>query len=223
MITYFILISQDDDASKKRKAQAELEKQPDSKKTTQASFRPGPAKQQPQASSSQLPPAAGPSQERLPKAMSSSKPPPPLKSKMHVTEDDMAQPSQVVHSQMAARARLQLQQASGQIASEDIELPDIASEYSDSDDEDRAKSFNPPDWAQSPFLRQQLRNQSTINPDAIFGPVQPLRMEDIFKGQSARLMRPRSSSANWAGSDRLTQEEQRDYDRRMGYTQPGGQ
>lgn len=137
------------------------------------------------------------------------------------TADD--EPSHIMHSQMAARARLQLQQAAGQIASEDIELPDIASEYSDSDDEDRVKTFNPPDWAQSPALRQQLRGQRAINPDDIFGPVQPLRMEDIFRGRSSRLMRPRSSSANWNGNDRLTQEEQVSYNVRMGYTQSRAQ
>ncbi|KAF8078634.1 hypothetical protein FPV67DRAFT_1465903 [Lyophyllum atratum] len=110
-----------------------------------------------------------------------------------VPDDDLSQPSHLVQIQMAARAKAQLQAANlasePPIASESIELPEINSEYSDSEDEDRPKSF--PEWAQSPELREALQLQSTINPDDIF--------------------------ANWTGADRLTLEEEREYAKRMGF------
>uniref|UniRef100_D8PJZ2 Inner centromere protein ARK-binding domain-containing protein n=2 Tax=Schizophyllum commune (strain H4-8 / FGSC 9210) TaxID=578458 RepID=D8PJZ2_SCHCM len=121
---------------------------------------------------------------------------------------------------MAARAKAQMQAA--QAAAEppnpgptdNIELPDINSEYSDSDDEDRGRDVA--DWAQSPDLARMLRVQSTINPDDIFGEIRPLRMEEMFKTRQSRF-RARTSSANWTGTDRLTVEEEREYARRMGY------
>ncbi|KIL70842.1 hypothetical protein M378DRAFT_116137 [Amanita muscaria Koide BX008] len=136
-------------------------------------------------------------------------------------EDDTPQPSQIVQTQMAARAKAQLQAAKltnepPLIPSESIELPDINSEYSDSEDEDRQRTFDPPDWAQSPELREALQQQSTINPDDIFGTIRPLRMEELFKKRTSRF-RARTSSANWAGADRLTVEEEREYARRMGF------
>ena len=134
-------------------------------------------------------------------------------------DDDVSQPSQLVQSQMAARAKAQIdasKQTEPRVASESIELPDINSEYSDSDDEDRPRTFDPPEWAQSPELRQALEMQSTINPDDIFGAVRPLKMEEIFKTKTSRF-RPRSSSANWTGTDRLTVQEEKDYAVRMGF------
>ena len=134
-------------------------------------------------------------------------------------EDDL--PSKVLQAQMANRAKAQMQavqtpRAPPPVASESIELPDINSEYSDSEDEGRPRTFDPPDWAQSPELRQQLETQSRIDPDEIFGPIGPLRMEEIFRTRQSRF-RARTSSANWAGTDELTADEQRDYARRMGY------
>ncbi|KAF5385196.1 hypothetical protein D9615_001515 [Tricholomella constricta] len=135
-----------------------------------------------------------------------------------VPQDDLSQPSQLMQIQMATRAKAQLQAAAfasePPIASESIELPDIDSEYSDSDDEDRPKSF--PEWAQSPELREALQLQSTINPDDIFGAIRPLRMEELFKTRTSRF-RARTSSANWTGADRLTLEEEREYAKRMGF------
>ncbi|KAL7285285.1 hypothetical protein ACG7TL_000380 [Trametes sanguinea] len=101
------------------------------------------------------------------------------------------------------------------VASESIELPDINSEYSDSDDEDRPKR-ELPDWAQSPDIAAALQQQSTINPDDIFGRIGPLRMEEIFRTRQSRF-RARTSSANWTGTDELTAEEEREYARRMGF------
>ncbi|KAJ7225524.1 hypothetical protein GGX14DRAFT_639397 [Mycena pura] len=142
-----------------------------------------------------------------------------LPTKNVVPHDDISQPSQILQTQMAARAKAQLQAANlapPPIPSESIELPDINSEYSDSDDEDRPRSFNPPSWAQSPDLRQALEIQSTINPDDIFGAIRPLKMDELFKNRTGRF-RARTSSANWTGTDRLTVEEEREYVRRMGF------
>ncbi|KAG6851067.1 hypothetical protein H0H93_002959 [Arthromyces matolae] len=136
----------------------------------------------------------------------------------NAVDDESLQPSQVLQTQMAARAKAQIQAArlatEPPVPSESIELPDIQSEYSDSEDEDRANGF--PDWAQSPELRQALQLQSTINPDEIFGAIRPLRMEEMFKNRTSRF-RARTSSANWTGSDRLTMEEEREYAKRMGF------
>lgn len=134
-------------------------------------------------------------------------------------EDELSQPSHLLQSQMAARAKAKLDAARKTeplVPSESIELPDINSEYSDSEDEDRVRTFDPPEWAQSPELRQALEIQSTVNPDDIFGPVRPLRMEEIFKTRTSRF-RARSSSANWTGTDRLTMQEESEYARRMGF------
>lgn len=143
------------------------------------------------------------------------------KAKARPQEDDMGDklPSTMVQSQMAARAKAQMQAAklsTPEVPSESIELPDINSEYSDSDDEDKVRGFDPPDWAQSPELRQALQMQSTVNPDNIFGAIRPLRMEEMFRTRQSRF-RARTSSANWSGTDRLTIEEIREYERRMGF------
>lgn len=142
-----------------------------------------------------------------------------MKGKSKPQDKDEAQPSQLLQGQMANRAKAQMQSQSKEpppVTSESIELPDINSEYSDSDDEDRPRSFNPPEWAQSPELRQQLEQQSLMNPDDVFGPIGPLRMEEIFRTRQSRF-RARTSSANWAGTDQLTAEEEREYARRMGF------
>jgi Inner centromere protein, ARK binding region len=159
--------------------------------------------------------------------------------------DDVRQPSQTLHAQMHARVQAQMLQARQEdpiVPSESIELPDVNSEYvvlctvivdrsssaaififdllcgrySNSDDEGRARTFDPPDWAQSPVLGRALQSQSRLNPDDIFGPVRPLRMEEIFKTRPSRF-RARTSSANWAGADELTSDEQQEYAKRMGY------
>ena len=98
-----------------------------------------------------------------------------------------ADSSMLVQSQAVARVKVQInapkpiKHSVPTVPSEDIELPEIKSEYSDSEDEDRVRTLNPPEWAQSPELRQALEMQSTMNPDDIFGAVRPLKMEEIFK------------------------------------------
>lgn len=106
--------------------------------------------------------------------------------------------------------------------SELIELPEINSDYSDSDDDDlpvKADAFKYPAWAESPELRQRLRDQEHIDPEGIFGIMQPLQMEEMFKGKERALarFRPRSSSANWFGNDKLSADEVVEYARVMGF------
>lgn len=89
-----------------------------------------------------------------------------------------------------------------------IELPDIATDSEDEDDED---DFIPPDWANSPALRELLRKQQLVDPTSVFGPIAPLMMEEVFKGNKERheKFRKRTSSANWNGADKLTEAERR--------------
>ncbi|KZS92945.1 hypothetical protein SISNIDRAFT_549977 [Sistotremastrum niveocremeum HHB9708] len=114
----------------------------------------------------------------------------------------------------AAHSQVQVQVEETTVESESIELPDIKSEYSDSEDEDRPRTFDPPDWAQSPELRKALDAQSRLNPDTVFGAIMPLRMEDMFRSRQSRF-RSRTSSANWGAG--VTAEEERNYAMRMGY------
>ena len=90
-----------------------------------------------------------------------------------------------------------------------IELPEIATDSEDSDDENG--DFVPPAWADSPALRDLLRRQQLTDPATVFGPIAPLMMEEVFKGSKDRhaRFRARTSSANWNGPDRLTEEEKR--------------
>ncbi|RKP22919.1 hypothetical protein SYNPS1DRAFT_19373, partial [Syncephalis pseudoplumigaleata] len=75
---------------------------------------------------------------------------------------------------------------------------------------------NVPHWAQPTNLTQQLRQQQTIDPDRIFGRVEPIRMEAIFNKRDQKF-RHRTSSAHWIGTDQLTEEEEQAYRERMGY------
>ena len=136
-------------------------------------------------------------------------------------DDEVVDPSRVVQTQMAARVKAQMQAAKKtaaghEVTSESIELPDINSDYSDSEDENQRRTFDPPEWAQSPELRLALQVQSTMNPDEIFGAIRPLRMDEMFRARTSRF-RARTSSANWNGADRLTVEEEREYVKRMGF------
>ncbi|KAL8696288.1 MAG: hypothetical protein Q9224_002876 [Gallowayella concinna] len=94
---------------------------------------------------------------------------------------------------------------------ENIQLEDIATD-SDEDDSDheaskKAKGAMLPSWVQSPILNDMLREQErNKDPDSIFGPSAAVNMEEMFKERHHRF-RSRTSSANWAGNDRLTEEE----------------
>lgn len=93
--------------------------------------------------------------------------------------------------------------------------------YSYSDDDELKKQFklSLPQWAESPELAQILKKQAKIDPDQIFGPMKPLHMEEIFRGKERAhsRFRSRSSSANWSGQDRLTEQEIENYAKIMGY------
>ncbi|KAL1723550.1 hypothetical protein EV715DRAFT_246176 [Schizophyllum commune] len=210
--------SKDEDTTKKRKI--ELQKQP-----SKTALKPPSSTTKTLVKSNSKLALASSSTTPAHKAGEMSKAPPSLKGKGKAPakmDDDGREPAQVVQSSMAARAKAQMQAAQAAAAqsepnpgpTDNIELPDINSEYSDSDDEDRGRDVA--DWAQSPDLARMLRVQSTINPDDIFGEIRPLRMEEMFKTRQSRF-RARTSSANWTGTDRLTVEEEREYARRMGY------
>lgn len=92
---------------------------------------------------------------------------------------------------------------------DNISLPEIATDSEESDEDD---SFVPPDWANSPALRELLKDQQLVDPLKVFGPIAPLSMEEVFKGTSKERQakfRKRTSSAQWSGPDRLTEEERR--------------
>ena len=96
---------------------------------------------------------------------------------------------------------------------EAIYLPEIPTDSEDEDSADEGNAFPVPDWATPGHLTDQLIRQEGTDGDAVFGPIAPLKMEEIFsKGNKDRLkrMRERTSSANWAISgDGLTLEEVR--------------
>ena len=87
-----------------------------------------------------------------------------------------------------------------------IELPEIQTDDED-DDDDGHIGVAP--WADSPELRRALSRQETMDPLAIFGPPAALNMEEVFNKSKDRWhkFRARTSSANWSGSDRLTEED----------------
>ncbi|KAK5064900.1 hypothetical protein LTR84_000734 [Exophiala bonariae] len=94
-----------------------------------------------------------------------------------------------------------------------IHLPEIPTDSEDEDSDDDGNAFPIPDWATPGHLTAQLMRQEGMDGDAVFGPIAPLKMEEIFaKGNKDRLknLRVRTSSANWAMSgDGLTLEEVR--------------
>lgn len=94
---------------------------------------------------------------------------------------------------------------------ENIQLEDIPTDSEEDDSEDesdkKAKGAMLPSWVQSPVLNELLREQErNKDPDSIFGPSAAVNMEEMFKERHHRF-RSRTSSANWAGNDRLTEEE----------------
>ncbi|ETI25393.1 hypothetical protein G647_02166 [Cladophialophora carrionii CBS 160.54] len=96
---------------------------------------------------------------------------------------------------------------------ESINLPEIPTDSEDEDSDDGGSGFAIPDWATPGHLTEQLIRQEGMDGDAVFGPIAPLKIEEIFsKGNKDRLkrLRDRTSSANWALSgDGLTLEEVR--------------
>ncbi|ROW05560.1 hypothetical protein VSDG_00409 [Cytospora chrysosperma] len=92
---------------------------------------------------------------------------------------------------------------------ENIELPEIQTDDEDEEDEEDGKGLGKASWADTPALRRELMRQETVDPLQVFGPPAPLNMEEVFSKSKDRWhkFRARTSSANWAGADRLTEEE----------------
>jgi hypothetical protein len=93
---------------------------------------------------------------------------------------------------------------------ETIELPDIQTD-DDSDDDDDDGHMTVAAWADSPALKAALLAQERVDPMQVFGPPAPLNMEEVFNKTKDRWhkFRARTSSANWSGTDRLTDEDVR--------------
>ncbi|KAK2675557.1 hypothetical protein RAB80_007742 [Fusarium oxysporum f. sp. vasinfectum] len=91
---------------------------------------------------------------------------------------------------------------------EAIELPEIQTDDEDEDD-DEPQAGTVAAWANSPYIRDALFRQEDIDPASIFGPPAPLNMEEVFDKSKDRhhKFRARTSSANWSGTDRLTEED----------------
>lgn len=91
---------------------------------------------------------------------------------------------------------------------EAIELPDIDTD-DDSDEDDGHMAVAA--WADSPALKAALLAQERVDPMQVFGPPAPLVMEEVFNKTKERWnkFRARTSSANWSGTDRLTDEDVR--------------
>jgi hypothetical protein len=89
---------------------------------------------------------------------------------------------------------------------EHIHLPEIPT---DSEDEDEDAEMLPvPRWAHPKELEALLREQEGRETESIFGPIAPFSLEETFKAdKKIKKLRARTSSANWAGPDGLTQEE----------------
>ena len=88
-----------------------------------------------------------------------------------------------------------------------IELPEINTDDEDSDEDDSHIAIAP--WADSPALKPALMAQEMMDPMQIFGPPRAINMEEVFSKSKDRFhkFRARTSSANWSGSDRLTEED----------------
>ncbi|KAJ5052432.1 uncharacterized protein L3040_002181 [Drepanopeziza brunnea f. sp. 'multigermtubi'] len=96
---------------------------------------------------------------------------------------------------------------------EGIELPEILTDSEDEDEDAdadaKANDFPAVEWTNSPALRERLITQEGINPADIFGLPGALNMEEVFSKSKDRFhkFRARTSSANWTGQDRLTEDE----------------
>ncbi|KAK5998508.1 Inner centromere protein-related protein pic1 [Cladobotryum mycophilum] len=90
---------------------------------------------------------------------------------------------------------------------ETIELPEIQTDDEDEDDETQGMTVAA--WADSPDLRRALMRQETMDPTQIFGQPGPLNMEEVFNKSKDKWhkFRQRTSSANWSGLDRLTEDD----------------
>ncbi|KHJ30340.1 putative inner centromere protein [Erysiphe necator] len=106
---------------------------------------------------------------------------------------------------------------------ENIDLPEIHTD-SDDDSEDQPIGVRP-GWTDTPEIQKQLEYQEIIDPAEVFGQPGPLNMEEVFSKSKDRFhkFRARTSSANWSGTDRLTEDEiQKDLEGRDRVRRQGG-
>ncbi|KAJ3266201.1 hypothetical protein HDU77_002332 [Chytriomyces hyalinus] len=123
---------------------------------------------------------------------------------------------------------------SATIVDENGNLPDIADSDDDdemSSDEDDQQEVEPvqvktpgkknepkrPAWVETPALMKTLVEQKMKDPDAIFGAVKPLSLEDVFKGGRVQKRFRDSMAGNWEGHGALTKEEEEAYKQDMGF------
>ncbi len=93
--------------------------------------------------------------------------------------------------------------------------------YSSDEDDRRKQKKKNPDWVDSPELRQGAAHQQDIDPEDLFGKIPEVIMDELFPEARKGKFRPRSSSANWGGADRLTKQEEMEYAMKMGYKHMG--
>lgn len=122
------------------------------------------------------------------------------------THKTPARPAAVLAAKSAAKSA---KRSSPRVQNGDnIELPEIQTDDEDEDDEDEAKGLGIASWVDTPELRRELMRQETLDPLQVFGPPAPLKLEEVFKNKDRwNKFRSRGSSANWGGTDRLTEEE----------------
>jgi hypothetical protein len=77
---------------------------------------------------------------------------------------------------------------------DNIKLPEI---LTDSEDEDYENNFEQPGWTNTLNLHETLKVQELIDPESVFGPIEPFEMEKVFRNIPKRVYK-RTSSANWA-------------------------
>lgn len=114
---------------------------------------------------------------------------------------------------------------------ENIALPEIntdSEDEDDSDDDDATGGFRAPSWVASPALRELLTQQQLVDPESIFGPIEPLQMDEVFRNgknqERTKRFRDRGESALWTESgDAVTSaEKRRDRDARAKVVRDGG-
>ena len=109
---------------------------------------------------------------------------------------------------------------------ENIVLDDIETSEDEEDSEDeRDKKSSMPEWTRTPNMNELLLQQEAVDTDAVFGPVAPANLEEWFTKDKNRLhkLRMRTSSANWFGADRLTEDEiKKDAEARQKMSKDGG-
>ncbi|POS83069.1 hypothetical protein EPUL_003961, partial [Erysiphe pulchra] len=107
---------------------------------------------------------------------------------------------------------------------ENIDLPEIHTDSDDDDSDDQPIGVRP-GWTDTPEIQKQLEYQEVIDPADVFGQPGPLIMEEVFSKSKDRFhkFRARTSSANWSGTDRLTEDEiQKDLEGRDRVRRQGG-